>query len=51
MICKVLKNIDIDDRYFFLKTDFEVEPKAGQFYMLDPGKIIRHYPDQFQFTM
>lgn len=34
MICKVLKNIDIDDRYFFLKTDFEVEPKAGQFYML-----------------
>ena len=31
---RVIKNIDIDDRYFFLKTEGSIEAKAGQFYML-----------------
>ena len=31
---RVIKNYNIDDRYFFLKTEGSIEAKAGQFYML-----------------
>ena len=31
---RVIKNYNIDDRYFFLKTEGDLNTKAGQFYML-----------------
>ena len=31
---RVIKNYNIDDRYFFLKTEGDLNAKAGQFYML-----------------
>lgn len=38
---RVIKNIDIDNRYFFLKTEGKLDSKAGQFYML---RAWENYP-------